>query len=204
MKSSVPPETQTLPARKRASVRASIGERATQLFFQKGYAATTVDDIAAASGIGRRTFFRYFKSKEDVLLWGFDQFAYTVVELLKHRPRGEHPMLALRHAVLGASVFFGGQPTEAIAVLKLVERTPALYNQQLAQQDRWADWFAAAVRQRKKWAATSMVPELSSALALQAMRLGTRRWIADPGVSLTEHVSRAFSAIDKLTKLKRS
>jgi AcrR family transcriptional regulator len=203
MKSSVPPETQTLPARKRASVRTSIGEQATQLFFQKGYAATTVDDIAAASGIGRRTFFRYFKSKEDVLLWGFDQFAYTVIELLKHRPKSEQPLAAMKNAVLGASVFFGGQPTEAIAVLKLVERTPALYNQQLAQQDRWADWFASALRQRKKWADKSMVPELASALALQAMRLGTRRWIADPSISLTEHVSRALSAMEKLLKPAR-
>ena len=58
MKPPPAPEREALLARKQDSVRMSIGEHATRLFLEKGYEATTVDDIAAVAGIGRRTFFR--------------------------------------------------------------------------------------------------------------------------------------------------
>lgn len=200
MKPPPAPEREALLARKQDSVRMSIGEHATRLFLEKGYEATTVDDIAAVAGIGRRTFFRYFKTKEDVLLWGFDQFAYTVIERLALKPKREHPLSALRHALLDASVFFGQLPEQTIRVLELTERTPALYNQQLAQQDRWKGWFAAALRKRKRYADNSLVPELTASFALEAMRIATQRWIRDPKTSLVDHTVRAFASMEKVLK----
>jgi len=57
-----------LRARKKARTQQSIVDAAMRLFGQHGFGATTVDEIAAAAGVGRRTFFRYFPTKEDVIL----------------------------------------------------------------------------------------------------------------------------------------
>lgn len=61
-------ETEGLRERKRRQTRQRIVEVALELFFAKGYDATTLDEIAEAAGIARRTFFHYFKSKDDILL----------------------------------------------------------------------------------------------------------------------------------------
>lgn len=58
----------TLRQRKRVATEQAIVDAAMKLFARGGYAATTVDDIAAAAGVGRRTLFRYFPTKEDILL----------------------------------------------------------------------------------------------------------------------------------------
>ena len=57
-----------LRARKKAATEQAIIDAAMKLSAERGFAATTIDDIAAAAGIGRRTFFRYFPTKEDVVL----------------------------------------------------------------------------------------------------------------------------------------
>jgi len=57
-----------LRARKKAATEQAIVDAAMRLFGQHGFGATTVDEIAAAAGVGRRTFFRYFPTKEDVVL----------------------------------------------------------------------------------------------------------------------------------------
>src|ERR1700753_1725740 len=57
------------PGRRRVTSRAELEQTAFALFAARGFDATTVDEIAAAAGIGRRTFFRYFPSKNDVP-WG--------------------------------------------------------------------------------------------------------------------------------------
>jgi len=54
-------------AQGRAEVRRDLVAAAVRLFHERGYEITTVDDIAAAAGVGRRTFFRYFRSKEDAI-----------------------------------------------------------------------------------------------------------------------------------------
>ena len=63
----LPPEG-GLRARNRAATEQAIVDAAMTLFARRGYAATTVDDIAAAAGVGRRTLFRYFPTKDDILL----------------------------------------------------------------------------------------------------------------------------------------
>src|SRR5262249_15277413 len=73
---------------------------ALELFSRRGVAETTVDDIAVAAGISRRTFFRYFPSKNDVVWGDFDGFLHDLEEWLDHVP-SEVPMFeALRNAVV--------------------------------------------------------------------------------------------------------
>ncbi|HMQ03167.1 MAG TPA: TetR family transcriptional regulator [Pyrinomonadaceae bacterium] len=88
----------TLRDRKRHAVRAGISEVAQELFVSKGYEATTIDEIAAAAGMSRRTFFRYFASKEDVLTGRFELVADDMVVALEERRASESAWDSLRHA----------------------------------------------------------------------------------------------------------
>jgi len=92
--------TSSLPAglreRKKAKTRAAIREHALRLFDQQGYAATTVDQIAEAAEISPSTFFRYFPTKEDVVLT--DDYDAPMLEAMRTQPPEIHPAAALRGA----------------------------------------------------------------------------------------------------------
>jgi AcrR family transcriptional regulator len=85
--------------RKREETRGRIAEAALQLFVSRGYAETTIDQIAVAAGVGRRTIFRHFATKETIL---FDHLIVRhelAVQFLRERPPGESALVSL-HAVL--------------------------------------------------------------------------------------------------------
>ncbi|WP_170141008.1 TetR family transcriptional regulator [Allonocardiopsis opalescens] len=80
----------------RRAVRSKIAEVAERLFAAKGFEATTVDDIAKAVGMSQRTFFRYFASKEDAALDGFERRSDDFVARLAGRPLMESEWDSLR------------------------------------------------------------------------------------------------------------
>ena len=188
----------TLSSRKQESVRHAICDQATKLLFAQGFHETTIDDIAKAAGIGRRTFFRYFQTKEDMVLWKFDQFARHAVHLLSLRPASEPGLQALQHALTEASEFYNQEPTPTLEILELTEATPSLYAQQLLQQDRWKEWFAAGLRARGRISGRSLVPEMTAAVALQAMAIAVHCWVKSPGTSLSEAIAQSFSSLRKV------
>ena len=83
-----------LRARKKAETRRSIQEHALRLFLEKGYDATTVEEIAAAAGVSHMTFFRYFPNKHAVV--ENDDYDPMIAELIRNRPAGEDPLTAIR------------------------------------------------------------------------------------------------------------
>ena len=85
-----------LRERKKARTRASIREHAHRLFREQGYQATTVEQIAAAAEVSPSTFFRYFPTKEDVVLQ--DDMDTRMIEALDRQPAGLSPLGAVRAA----------------------------------------------------------------------------------------------------------
>jgi len=85
-----------LRERKKARTRASIREHALRLFREQGYQATTVEQIAAAAEVSPSTFFRYFPTKEDVVLQ--DDMDARMIEALDRQPAGLSPLGAVRAA----------------------------------------------------------------------------------------------------------
>ncbi len=85
-----------LRERKKARTRASIREHALRLFREQGYHATTVEQIAAAAEVSASTFFRYFPTKEDVVLQ--DDMDTRMVDALERQPAGLGPLTAIRAA----------------------------------------------------------------------------------------------------------
>src|ERR687897_2381320 len=86
-----------LRERKKARTRAEIQRQALRLFRERGYEATTVARIAEAAEVSESTFFRYFPTKEDVVLW--DEFDPLIFEAFRERPPELSPVRALRGAI---------------------------------------------------------------------------------------------------------
>jgi AcrR family transcriptional regulator len=86
-----------LRERKKARTRASIREHALRLFREQGYHQTTVEQIAAAAEVSPSTFFRYFPTKEDVVLQ--DDMDTRMIEAVERQPAELAPLTAVRAAV---------------------------------------------------------------------------------------------------------
>src|SRR6201994_1539842 len=90
-------EPSGLRERKKARTRAPIRREARRLFREQGYQATTVEQIAAAAEVSPSTFFRYFPTKEDVVLQ--DDMDIRLVEALARQPPDRTPIAAVRAAL---------------------------------------------------------------------------------------------------------
>ncbi len=106
-----PPQS-GLRERKKARTRASIREHALRLFREQGYQATTVEQIAAAAEVSPSTFFRYFPTKEDVVLQ--DDMDTRMIEALERQPAGLSPLSAARAAVREVVASYSAADVEVI------------------------------------------------------------------------------------------
>ena len=89
-----------LQERKQHLVRAELASAAWDLFGKKGYESTTVAEIAEAAGVSRRTFFRYYASKEDVVTETSDELAEAMLAAMAERPRDEPPLVSIQRALV--------------------------------------------------------------------------------------------------------
>src|SRR6201995_5655997 len=101
-----------LRERKKARTRASIREQALRLFREQGYQATTVEQIAAAAEVSPSTFFRYFPTKEDVVLQ--DDMDTRMIEAFRRQPPELSPAAAIRAGVREAWESFTAPEWELI------------------------------------------------------------------------------------------
>jgi AcrR family transcriptional regulator len=114
-----------LRERKKARTRASLREHAIRLFREQGYQATTVEQIAAAAEVSPSTFFRYFPTKEDVVLQ--DDMDTRVVEAFARQPPDVPPIAAVRAAVREAWTSFTPEEWEQIREsTQLTARVPEI------------------------------------------------------------------------------
>lgn len=173
-------------------VRAAICEAARQLILEHGFEGTTVDAIARAAGMSRRTFFRYFNAKEDVVLWELDQFGLAAARLVADQPESLDPLSALAESLITAAEFFNDQPEETLQLLRMADATPSLRTPNLAQQERWTADFAAALRARYTFPVDSSRPEIIAAVALSTMAIAVRRWLQDPRSSMSDTARAHF------------
>src|SRR5215203_3939917 len=86
--------------RKKQATREALIDAAFALFISKGFDATTVEEIADAVDVSSRTFFRYFASKEDVVLTFQEEQQALLLELFRARPASEAVVTALKHAAI--------------------------------------------------------------------------------------------------------
>ncbi|MER5275201.1 TetR family transcriptional regulator [Streptomyces sp. NPDC002809] len=187
----------TMAQRKRQLVSDELTESALQLLALKGFDAVTIDEIATAAGVSKRTFFRYFASKEDVVVQFLADMGTGIRAELAARPDEERPSVALLRAVwvpLGECADHGDR---ALRVVRLILGTPALHARFLERQAQWRDDLAREVARRPGTdAAADLYPEMAAGMALNAFDAVLHRWSAGDGKeSPAELLDRAFAVI---------
>ncbi|MEV3991960.1 TetR family transcriptional regulator [Streptomyces sp. NPDC049837] len=187
----------TLAERKRQLVSNELTEAALQLLALKGFDGVTIDEIATSAGVSKRTFFRYFASKEDVVVQFLAGMGADIHAELAARPAGEPPSVALRHAVRVPVAACGDHAERALRVVRLILRTPALLARFLERQAQWRDDLAAELARRLGLdPATDLYPRLAAGMALSAFDAVLHRWSDSDGAEdpagLTD---RAFAVI---------
>lgn len=133
--------------RKKAKTRAAIQRHALRLFRERGYAATTVEQIAQAAEVSPATFFRYFPTKEDVILQ--DDFDPMLVAAFKAQPADLSPIQAMRGAMRAV---FAALPAEELVQMRervvLIRTVPELRAKVLDEFTRTIAVIAEVAAQR--------------------------------------------------------
>jgi AcrR family transcriptional regulator len=172
----------TMAQRKRQLVSDELTEAALQLLALKGFDVVTIDEIAATAGVSRRTFFRYFASKEDVVVQFLTGMGSDIGAELAARPADERPSVALRHAVWVPIAACADHPDRALRVVQLILRTPALLARFLERQAQWRDDLAAVLGSRLGLdPGTDLYPQLAAGMALSAFDTVLQRWSDNDG-----------------------
>ena len=137
----------SLRERKKARTRASIREHALRLFRAQGYQATTVEQIAAAAEVSPSTFFRYFPTKEDVVLR--DDMEARMVEALARQPADLPPIPAVRAAMREAWYSFTPEEWEQIRLGgELSDSVPEIRARAVSEFSRAIDSIAEGIARR--------------------------------------------------------
>ena len=136
-----------LRERKKARTRASIREHALRLFREQGYGATRVEQIAEAAEVSPATFYRYFPTKEDVVLQ--DDLDVLTLEALEAQPAGLSPLAAVRAAVAAARAAFTQEEQERFRqTTELTMAVPEIRARAMDEFARTIDVTAAALARR--------------------------------------------------------
>ncbi|MEH6721839.1 MAG: TetR family transcriptional regulator [Aurantimonas endophytica] len=187
----------TLRQRQIAAVRHDILQAAIKRFQANGYDETTVDEIADDIGVSRRTVFRYFPTKDDMVLsWGFAVFDGLRAAVAARPP--DEPPLACMHAVMIEHVAVPAEAyPDALMLAALIKKTPRLRARSHEITDAWEAALTEGLIARDP--DQSAQAPLVAAVAVAVGRLGARRWLdSDGGTTLTASLDRAFDELAKI------
>jgi mycofactocin system transcriptional regulator len=172
------------PGRRRVTSQAELEQVAFGLFEANGFEQTTVDDIAAAAGIGRRTFFRYFPSKNDVP-WGmFELELERMRARLKASPRDIQLMDAIRVALVDFNQVEPAQVPRHRRRMELILRVPALLAHSTLRFAAWRAVVAEFVGERTGQRPDALAPQAIAHAVLGVAIAAYQRWLDDEDADL--------------------
>jgi AcrR family transcriptional regulator len=131
----------------RQVVRSLIASSAFELFAARGYDETTLDEVAAAAGVSRRTLFNYFRSKEELALSGLSEQGEHIAARFAERPEGEDIWASLR-AAFEVLYEVDTTPEQRFAFVKLLFENESLRSGHAEKQARWQDLLAPLIEAR--------------------------------------------------------
>jgi AcrR family transcriptional regulator len=177
-------------------VRAEIAEVAFRVFAERGFNEVTATEVAAAAGVSRASFFRYFESKEDAVFVAQEEMGAGVATALRERPAGEDAWVALRRALDVVLATYQRSPGEALARLRLIRGTPNLRSHQLDRLAQWKGAIGAALADRLGLDGDDIKVEALVGAALGALDAASTRWAESDGADdLIELLDEAFAVI---------
>lgn len=189
-----PAKEEGLRERKRRQTLHRIAEVGLKLFLSKGYEATTLEEIAAEADIARRTFFYYFKSKDDILLAYQAGFAGALKDALLEESPDAAPLDAVRGALLKLVARF--HSPQAIAIDRLMRENEALRARKQASYLELEQAVFEALCQLWPAKKRRYGLRLVAMASIGAMRLAIETWSQQEGKHpLTKYVQDAFASL---------
>ena len=184
-----------LRERKKARTRAAIREHALRLFREQGYHETTVEQIAEAAEVSPSTFFRYFPTKEDVVLQ--DDFDVLGTEAFEAQPAELSPVAAFRAAA--AQMFATLAPEELAQFRETTElalTVPEVRARALDEFARTIDEIAAAVARRTGRAPDDFAVRNVAGAVIGVIMAATMPWAEAPSQDMFERIDAALAHLE--------
>ncbi|MGH8989969.1 MAG: TetR family transcriptional regulator [Acidimicrobiia bacterium] len=192
------PPPEGLRERHRRRTEALLEEEALRLFEERGFDLVTVDDISAAADVSRRTFFRYFATKEDVVLADQPRRLEELREALAVRPADEPPLRALRQAMLYLASHHQEDKERLLRRAKLMRATPSLQIRAMGTQRAWEQAVTDMMAERLGVdPAVDLRPGVIASATLASLRTAISMWVTGNGRGdLVALVGEALDLLD--------
>ena len=180
-------------ARKRQETRQRIADAGLRLFLEHGFETTTLDAIADAAGIARRTFFHYFDSKEALLYVYEDEVEHSFRAALAAVDSNTPPFEAMALALRDMIASFGSERARKIDIV--VHSTDALRACKQADYERLESFMFSALAEKWPDPKGRLRLRLIATVGISALRVSVDRWRLDPSGSLQDYVDESFAAL---------
>lgn len=172
--------------RRPSTTRDRISNIGIQLFAEHGFEETSVDQIAEAAGIARRTFFRYFPSKNAVPWGDFDLHLANMREQLAELPRD----VPLAECLAAALLEFNSFPPDVAALhrkrMQIILQAPALQAYSMVMYDGWRGVIADYAADRMGRPSTDHLPRTIGWMVLGIALAAYEQWLADDSLELSD------------------
>lgn len=194
-----PERAESLRERKKAATRLALHEAALHLAVERGYAEVTIEAIADAADVSRRTFSNYFANKEDALLYGDRRRSAVLVENLRRRPASETPWEALCNSAMELYRTEPWPDPDWLAQLRLLRRHPALVTQQAGFLARLEQELADALTERRD-GPDPLTALVMTSCFLAAIRSAINFWLArQTGRPVSDVILDALDRVAEIT-----
>jgi mycofactocin system transcriptional regulator len=189
-----------------ATTRDELAQIGLELFAADGFEQTTLDDIARAARVSRRTVLRYYDSKNDIVWGAFDEELEALRARLAAAPRGEPLLTSIRREVIAFNDYGADALPDLQRRMALITTVPALQGHAMLRYEAWSAVIAEFVAGRIGVALDAFAPQLVASLALGVAVTAYRHWISDPHrTDLLALMGEGFDllALDQLTATAR-
>jgi|HubBroStandDraft_2_1064218.scaffolds.fasta_scaffold242853_2 TetR/AcrR family transcriptional regulator, regulator of mycofactocin system len=178
--------------RRPATTRQDVARAALELFARQGYDDTSIDEIAAAVGVSRRTFFRYYDSKPEVVWGEFDAELVRLRTRLEAAPRDQPVIDVLRRAVMDTNRFGPRELEELRIRIGLTSTVPTLVAHSAVRYAEWCDVVAGFVAGRIGGSPDDLGPQTVARAALGVATAAFVHWARSDRGDLVDEVDQAF------------
>ncbi len=180
--------------RNKARVRDALVEAASQLFAKRGFAQTTVDDIVAAADVSRRTFFRYFETKEAIAMPEHPDRLVRFRRLLAETPDAP-PFERVRNALIAIAQEHERSRAAILAEQRVISAAPTLVTRELEWDRQWEAAMADTLANGARGKAAQRDARLLAGATIGVVRAALREWF-EHGGSLVRLGHYALDGID--------
>ncbi|MGV6876277.1 TetR/AcrR family transcriptional regulator [Pseudochelatococcus sp. B33] len=177
------------------NARERFGRAAIEAFRDRGYAETTVADIAAAAGLTERTFFRYFIDKAEVLFWRADELEAEIVGAVREAEEAR-PLELVVGALETAGVFFDANRADVVARQAVVAAHAEFHERELMKMRSLAAAIATTLEER---AVPTHLAVMASEVGVLIWRIAIDRWCSN--ASSTDFETHIRAALKDLVEI---